>query len=449
MAGYWYAPPPPQPAALHVPPNAVAQGNAPPTPIGPGTQLDAIRSAWPQESWPAQTGDIVASQLATPWASPQPQPFYATRPLDALIRSLWPPESWPSQVLTGGGVGAITATPAPALYAPIGPLARAIAATISAAWPPEAWAAQMAGDTASLLAVVTTPVIFPSPLPVLRAALVSMWLPESWRAQSEAGIASGIAQIQLPPIYQPWSTVSRTALLRSLWLPEDWPAQAGARYAAWIPPPATAIPAAIRHPEILLWSPETWGAQPGTREAALFAATPPAQPYVNRWLSAVLRAAWLPEDWRAQSFPDIAAGTSPLPAPLPHPPSQFTISLWPVEFWGPQGGTRDAAILAPAQLIVFMPFVVGLPSVTAIAELQSLFAAAVTLQYVYSGAPTGIVVYQSIAAGTEVALGTAVTLQVSLGRPIGPAPCPIVESILVSNIPVVLSLMPSNVKVIH
>lgn len=402
--GHFYNPPPAvQPASLHAP-VATPWTNIAPNPIGSGAQFDAIRSAWPQESWAAQSGDTVAGPLA------------------AVV---------------------------PAARSAVGPIPEAVAAVINAAWLPEQWGTQIAGRTASLLAPVTTPVIFPSPLQILRSAVVSTWLPESWYAQSEAGIASGLAQIQLPPIYQPWSTTARTALLRSLWLPEDWPSQPGARYAAWIPPPATAIPAAIRHLEILLWTADTWGAQPGTRAASILAGVPAPKPYVNRWLSAVLRSAWLPEDWAAQTFPDIASGESPLTPPVPRPPSQFPISLWPAEFWGAQPGTRAAAILASAQILTFMPFVVGELQNIAIAQLQSLFGAVITLQYVFSGAPPETVVSQSIPPKTLVFPGEAVTLQISLGIQRGPIPIRVVESILVSNIPVVVSILPPNTQVLN
>ncbi len=443
--GHWYNPPPSVQPAVHAPVGTPA----PPNPIGAlgqGAKFNALLSAWPPESWPAQSGDTVASQLAAAWSNAPPNPIGSGAQFDA-IRSMWPQESWPAQSgdIVAGGLAPL----APAARSAVGPIPLAVAVAINAAWPPEQWGTQIAGDTASLLAVVTTPVIFPSPLRILRAAVASTWLPESWYAQSESGIASGIAQIQLPPIYQPWSTTSRMALLRSLWLPEVWPSQVGARYAAWIPLPVTAVPTAIRHPEILLWTADTWGAQSGTRAVSILATAPASQPYANRWLAAALRSAWAPEDWPVQTFPDIAAGTSPLPPPLPRSPSQFTISLWPVEFWGSQPGARGAAILASPQLLIFMPYVVGKLEIVAVAQLQSLFAPVITLQYVFSGAPPLTVVAQSIPRGTLVFPGEAVTLQISLGRQHGPAPCPIVESILVSNIPVVMSILPPNKKVIH
>lgn len=403
MGQFYTAPPAVQPASFHAP-VGTPQTNVPPNPIGSGAAFNAIRSTWLQESWPAQSSDIVAGPLA---------------PV------------------------------APAARSAGGPLQPAVAATINAAWPRDQWGTQTAGDSASLLAPVTTPVIFPSPLRILRAAVISTWLPESWYAQSESGIASGIAQTQTPPLYFPWSTVARTALLRSQWLPEDWPAQAGARYAAWIPPAVTAIPTVIRHPEILLWTADTWAAQPGTRNASTLAGHAAPLPYVNRWLSATLRSAWLPENWPAQTFPDIAGGTSPLTPPPLRPPSQFAISLWPVEFWNAQPGTRAAGILASAQILTFMPYVVGELQNVAIAQLQSLFAPTITLQYVFSGAPILTVVDQSIPRGTLVFPGEAVTLQISRGPRHGPRPLPIVESILVSNIPVVVSLLPPNKKVLH
>lgn len=405
MAGWFYNPPPPQPAAVYAPPNAAASSNVPPNPVGSGSPL---------------------------------------------IRSIWPQESWPSQVLTGGGVGALTAS----VFVPPVAIAAAnpnLLAAILRAWPPEQWAAQRAAQIASLFAAAANPpVAYPSP-PASLGSLRGSWPQESWYAQSESGIASGIAQTQLPPIYVPRPFARGMALLRSIWPAEDWPTQTAVRGAGWIPQqqPVTPLPTVIRHPEILLWMPDTWGAQPGTRSASLLAQAPGPQPYSNRWLLAALRSMWLPEDWPAQTFPDIAGGQSPLPPPSPLPPSQFTISLWPVEFWGPQGGTRDAAILANVQIPTFMPFVVGELQNVAVAQLQSLFGAVITLQYVYSGAPVGIVVAQSIPPGTLVFPGEAVTLQVSVGRQIGPAPCPIVESILVCNIPVVVSLLPCNVKVIH
>lgn len=403
MAGWFFAPAPPQPATVHVPPNATASTNVPPNPVGPGS---------------------------------------------LLIRSLWPAESWPTQELIGGGVGALTATPfvPPVAIAATNPT---VLAAIRQAWAPEQWAAQRAAQIASFFATVTNPpVVYPMP-PAAQAIARSLWPQESWYAQSEAGIASGIAQTQLPPVYQPWSIVPRMALLRSLWLPEDWRAQAGARYAAWIPPPATAIPTVIRHLEIGIWTPDTWGAQAGTRDAAIFAGVPAPYPYVNQWLAAALRSAWPPENWPAQTFPDIASGQSPLTPPVPQQPSQLAISLWPGESWGSQPGTRGAAILAVPQLLVFMPFVVGELRDVAVAQLQALFQPVITLQYVYSGAPPETVVAQSIAAGTLVFPGEALTLQISLGRPHGPAPCPIVESILISNIRVVLPLTACNVKVLH
>ena len=401
--GYWYNPPPPQPAAVHTPPNAAAQSNIPPNPVGPGS---------------------------------------------LLIRSIWPEESWPSQVPTGGGVGGWTA---PVFVPPVAIAATnpAVLTAIRSAWLAEQWPAQSGAQIASFLAaVVNPPVAYPT-LPPSLAIARGLWPQESWYAQSEAGIASGIAQVQLPPIYQPWSTVSRMSLLRSLWLPEDWPSQAGARYAAWIPPPVTPKPTVIRHPEILMWTADTWGAQSGTRDAAIFAGVPAPSPYVNRWLLAALRSTWLPEDWPAQTFPDFAGGQSPLTPPIPRSPPQFAISLWTPENWGAQPGTRGAGILAIPSILVYMPFVVGELQNVAVAQLQSLFAAAITLQYVYSGAPPLTVVDQSIPAGRLVVSGEAVTLQISLGPQIGPAPCSIVESILVSNIPVIVTLSPSNVKVLH
>lgn len=401
--GHWYNPPPPQLAAVHVPPNVAAASNIPPNPVGPGS---------------------------------------------LLIRSLWLPESWPTQELTGGGVGGLVAP----VFVPPTAIASgnaSVLATLIRSWPPEQWSAQRAAQIASLFATATNPpVAYPSRSATL-GSLPSRWPQESWYAQSESGIASGIAQTQLPAIYYPWSTASRMALLRSLWLPEDWPAQAGPRYAAWIPPPVTPLPTVIRHPEILLWTADTWGTQSGTRAAAILAGRPAPIPYVNRSLLAALRAMWLSEDWPAQTFPDIAGGQAPLPPAIPHPPSQFPISQWPVELWGPQAGTRDAAILANAQILTFMPFVVGELRDLAVAQLQVLFGAVITLQYVYSGAPVLTVVYQSIPPGTPVGAATPVILQISLGRQIGPAPCPIVESIVVCNIPVVLSILPPNKKVIH
>lgn len=406
MAGWFYNPPPPQPAAVHVPPNATASTNIPPNPVGPGSPL---------------------------------------------IRSLWPQESWPSQVLIGGGVGGLTASVfvPPVAIAATNP---AVLMAIRQAWPTEQWGAQRAAQIASFLAaVVNPPVIFPSLKLATQNSTLHSWSQESWYAQSEGGIASGIAQVQLPPIYQPWSTVGRMAILRALWPQEDWPAETAVHGGGWIPQqqPVAPLPTVIRHPEILLWTPDTWAAQTGTRAASIVAGVPASLPYVNRWLSAALRSAWPPEDWPAQTFPDFAGGESPLTPPPPRVPSQLAISLWPAELWGVQTGTRDAAILAPVQIVVLMPFVVGLQQNVAIAQLQALFAASITLQYVYSGAPVGIVVSQSIPKDTPVFSGEAVTLQISLGRQIGPAPCPIVESILVSNIPVVVSLLPSNVKVLH
>lgn len=401
--GQFYNPPPPQPAAIHVPPNASASANIPPNPVGSGS---------------------------------------------LLIRSTWPQESWSSQELIGGGVGALVApvfTP-PVAIAATNPAIRSL---IRMAWSPESWSAQRAAQIASIFAgVVTGPIAYPSRPASLRSVRDS-WPQESWYAQSESGIASGIAQTQLPPTYLPWSTISRMALLRGMWPGEDWRGQSGARYAAWIPRPATAIPTVIRHPEILLWPAETWGAQPGTRAAAIFAGVPAPLPYVNQWLSAALRSTWLPESWPAQTFPDIAGGQAPLPPAIPRPPSQFSIALWPIEFWGPQPGTRDAAILAIPQILTFMPFVVGELQNVAIAQLQSLFGAVITLQYVYSGARPQMVVAQSIPAGTEVGAGTPVTLQISLGIQRGPIPLIIVESILVSNIPVVVSILPPNTTVIQ
>lgn len=403
--GYWYNPPPPQPAAVHVPPNATAASNISPNPVGPGSPL---------------------------------------------IRSIWPQESWSSQVLIGGGVGALTAT----VFTPPNALAHgnpAVLMTIRQAWLPEGWPAQGAAQIASLFATpVNPPVVYPS-RPVALAALQGLWPQESWYAQSEAGIASGLAQVQLPPLYQPWSTTGRMALLRSLWLPEDWPSQTAVRGAGWIPQqqPVAPIPTAIRHLEILLWTPDTWAAQSGTRNARILAGVPATAPYVNRWLAAALRSTWLPESWPAQTFPDITPGVPTSLPPVPRAPSQFTISLWPAEFWPAQPGTRDAAIFANAQILRFMPYVVGELQFVAVAQLQALFQPVITLQYVFSGAPPLTVVAQSIPKGTLVFPGEALTLQVSLGIQHGPAPCPIVRSILVSNIPVVLSILPPNTTVIH
>lgn len=402
--GHWYNPPPPQPAAVHFPPNATAAANIPPNPVGPGS---------------------------------------------LLIRSLWPPqESWPSQVLVGGGVGGWTAS----VFVP--PVA--IAATnptvlvaIRQAWLPEQWSVPRPVQIAGLFAaVVTGPIAYPS-RPAALASLRGSWPPEQWYAQSEAGIASGLAQTQLPPVYSPNWYGDTLLLLVSTWPQESWLAQTGPKSAGWYPKPATYTPRPVPHWEWQQWPQEQWSAQAGARIASMLAIAPAPLPYMNRWLSAALRSTWLPEDWPAQTFPDIAGGQSPLSPPMPYPPSQFPISQWPVEFWGPQSGTRDAAILASSVIVVLMPYVVGLQVSVAVPELISLFGAVITPQYVYSGAPTGIVVAQSIPKDTPVFFGEGVTLEISLGRHIGPAPCPIVESIQVSNILVVVSLLPSNVKVIH
>jgi hypothetical protein len=127
----------------------------------------------------------------------------------------------------------------------------------------------------------------------------------------------------------------------------------------------------------------------------------------------------------------------------------LTIALWPMELWGAQPGTRAASILATPQLITFMPNVVGELQNVAITQLQSLFGAFITLQYVFSGAPPETVVAQSIPPGTLVMPATPVTLQISLGPQHGPLPTPLIESILISNIPVVVSLLPPNTQVLH
>ncbi len=401
--GHWYNPPPPQPAAVHFPPNATAAANIPPNPIGPGS---------------------------------------------LLIRSTWPQESWPSQVLIGGGIGGLTA---PVFVPPVAIAATnpTVLETIRQAWPPEQWPVQRGAQIASFFAaVVTGPIAYPS-RPAALAYVRGNWPQESWYAQSESGIASGLAQTQLPPVYSPNWYGDTLLLLVSTWPQESWPAQTGPKSAGWYPPPAIYTPRPVPHWEWQQWPQEQWSAQTGAKIASLLAIAPAPLPYVNRWLAAALRAAWLPEDWPAQTFPDIAGGQSPLTPPLPRPPSQFPISLWPVEFWGSQPGTRAAAILAGTQIITLMPYVVGLQQSVAVPELIALFGAIITPQYVYSGAQVGIVVAQSIPKDTPVFFGEAVTLEISLGSQIGPAPCPIVESVQVSNIPVVMSLVPSNVKVIH
>jgi len=403
MAGWFYNPPPPQPAAVHAPPNAAAQSNIPPNPIGSGAAFDAIRSMWMPEAWAAQTGAIVAAQFAAPFVPPVA--IAATNPT--------------------------------------------VLAAIRASWLPEQWAAQRAGQIASLFAAAFVgPVAYPS-APKSLATIRGLWPTEQWYAQSEAAIASGLAQIQLPPVYSPNWYGDTLMLLVSTWPREDWRAQTGPKSAGWYPKPAIYTPRPVPHLEGQQWTPEQWAAQTGAKIATQFSTPPASLPYVNLWLAAALRSAWLPESWPAQTFPDIASGQAQLPPPIPRPPSQFPISQWPVEFWGPQSGTRDAAIFASAEIITLMPWVVGEQVNVAVAQLQSLFGAVITLQYAFSGAPVGIVVYQSIPAGTEVGAGTAVTLQVSMGRQIGPAPCSIVESILVSNIPVVVSLLPPNKKVVH
>lgn len=401
MAGWFYNPPPPQPAAVHFPPNAAAQSNIPPNPIGSGS---------------------------------------------LLIRSTWPQESWPSQELIGGGVGALVA---PVFVPPVAIAATnpSILASIRQAWTPEQWSAQRAAQIASLFAsVVTGPIAYPSP-PAALASLRGSWPPEQWYAQSESGIASGLAQTQLPAVYSPNWYGDTLLLLVSTWPREDWRAQTGPKSAGWYPQPATYTPRAAPHWEWQQWPQEQWNSQTGARIASMLASPSAPIPYLNRWLAAALRSAWLPEDWPAQTFPDIAGGQSPLNPPMPRPPSQLTISLWPGEFWGPQSGTRDAAILASVEIITLMPWVVGLQQSVAVIELIGLFQAIITVQYVYSGAPIGTVVFQSIAAGTPVSIGTSVTLEVSLGSQIGPIPKPIIESTLPCSITVVESLIPSNIKV--
>jgi len=401
--GHWYNPPPPQPAAVHLPPNAAARSNIPPNPIGPGTLFDAIRSMWPPETWAAQSGDTIAAQFAAPFVPPVA--IAATNP--------------------------------------------AVLAAIRQSWPSESWDAQRGAHIANFFAsVVTGPIAYPS-RPAALAVIRGLWDPEQWYAQSESGIASGLAQVQLPPIYTPNWYGDTLLMLVSTWPREDWPAQTGPKSAGWYPKPAIYTPRPVPHLEGQQWTQEQWSAQTAPRIATLFSTVPAALPYINRSLAAALRSIWPQEDWPAQTFPDIASGQAPIPPPVPRSPPQFTISLWPPEFWGTQLGTRGAAILATPQLLTFMPWVVGELQNVAIAQLESLFAATITLQYVYSGAPPLTVVYQSIPKDTLVFTGEAVTLEISLGPQHGPSPTPIVESILISNIPIVVSILPPNKTVIQ
>ncbi len=421
MAGWFYPPPPPLPTLVPAPPGTTAVGNQPPTPVGPGAAYTALRSTWPEESWPAQRSATIASQLATAWLNPAsptyPLPFYNAAN-GVLIRSAWPPELWPSQVLIGGGVGALTAT----VFTPpqaIAGSAASLRQIFSTWWGPESWPAQRGATIAAQFAtVVNPPVFFPTPSAAVRMAILQSWPQEQWYAQSEGGIASGIAQIQVPPLYLPSSRVAQQALINATWPRDDWPAQwAGATAGAWFRLPVVAKPSPPAHFEAWLWPQEDWPAQRGARIAALFATAPQALPYINVSQRMALVAMWPPEQWAAQTGAIIAAQFAVPPPLLPfvNVPLQMILrSLWPSEQWTHQTQAPTAGIIATP----FVPFVGVLVS-TAVFQIVNA-GLEVFIQYATSATvPPGYVISQSPAALTNLPTWTVVTITVS-GGPAAP-----------------------------
>lgn len=417
MAGWYYAPPPPIPTLVPEPPGTTAVGNQPPTPVGPGAAAIALRSTWPPESWPAQSGDTVASTLATAWLNPAtvpyPLPFYNTAQASA-IRSAWTPETWPSQVLIGGGVGALTAT----VFTPPQSIAGSSAAlrTIFGTWwGPESWAAQRGATIAAQFAtVVNPPTFYPAPPVGIRLAILQSWPTEYWYAQSECAVAAGLANLQVPPLYLPSSRIPKFAALGSTWLPEDWRAQwAGATAGAWFQLPVVPKPVSPRHFEAMLWPQEDWAAQRGARIASLFAVAPQAQPYINVSRLMGLLGTWSPEQWAAQTGADVASQFAGQPPPPPYINVPLQVILrgdWPAEQWSSQTQAPTGALVA----IPIIPFVGVLVS-TAVFDIVNA-GLEVFIQYATDPViPAGYVISQTPAEFSTVPAWTVITITVSTG----------------------------------
>lgn len=417
--GWWYAPPPPsQPPLPPKSSGAQAWGNAPPTPIGPGAVLAALRSTWPVEQWPVQSSATVASQLAnTLPAPPFPVPF-PNAALQETIRAAWPAESWPSQVLEGGGVGALTANP----FVPPVPIFSSNAANrviLQAAWsPPESWPAQHGTNIAGILATpVNPPVIFPAAPMAVRLSILHSWPQEMWRAQSEPGIAAGLAQLQIPPIYIPSSRVPVfTGILRA-WPQEDWAAQAGARGAGgWFVPTAIYTPSPVRHLEYLIWPQPDWPAQRGANIASLFATGVAPLPWINRALQNQLLASWPQEMWAAQRAAALVPGfaTPPPTYPYNNLPLFYSVrSAWPQEWWdyqtqAPAGGITAGPFVPPIGPLILSEAIYIIVNANLLVAVPFIYEASDTI-------PPGYVIATIPPAGTQLPIWTPVTIVVSGG----------------------------------
>lgn len=360
MAGWFYNPPP-QPQSLQ--PSTAPEANPASTYTnnsGPilAANLVATVSTWPVESWSAQRGATVASQLATAKSSVAPIPHI--NKAQRLSQTSWVPEQWGTQVPIGGGVGGTLAAVTSATQVPA--VLVAANAAVRTLWPEPQWDAQAEMTVASIFAGVANPPSLVSHAPAqVQAGVIATWLPEEWRGQSESAIAGGLSQIIPPPVLIPSQAQFAASVAGgALWPRETWSVQTSVHSLAWLPAPITAIPKPVPHTEAGSWPQEQWNAQTGAVVASRLATVQQQIPPLNAGLLANLQSSWPREQWSAQTATNIAGLLAPVKPPtfVNNPPLQPTVfatllASWPKEDWSAQAGARVASQFS--QLISYVP----------------------------------------------------------------------------------------------
>lgn len=315
--------------------------------------LSVLRSSWPQESWSAQTGAHVASQLATPWVTPT---VFSSRAYTYTL------QGWSTQKLIGGGVGAIAATTASPQVPAVQTASRA---AVRSLWPEPQWDAQAEMTVASIFAMpANPPSLDPYPPAQRLAALIGTWPVDNWVGQSESAIAGGLSNVVPPQALTP--SQNRFAVLvagGTIWPRETWGPQTAPHSLAWLPAPITAIPYPVAHNEIRSWPPEQWPAQEAPEIASQFATVQQQIPPLPVGAIANIQSSWPREQWNAQTATNIAAQLASVKPPtfVNNPPIQLSlfaelIGSWPQPSWPAQTGANVASQVAQAAITTYNPY---------------------------------------------------------------------------------------------
>lgn len=359
MAGWFYTPIP-NPRQLQqsiAGPTDTSVGTANPITGSSQETNSLIVSSWGQESWGAQRGPTVAAQLATPQLIVQPVPHSGVRRL-ATIYGGWQNRDYALVNLPSGPTGIDVIAPPPpqaVLNAPY------TFAAIRGVWPEEQWYAQAESTLASIFATPANQIISPArPLSLAQSNVLDSWPAEDWRGQSESAVAGGVATPVPAVLTTPQFSLAKLIAGGQIWPQEIWGSQTQPHTTAWLPPPITAIPEPVPHPEILSWPQEAWSAQRGATVAGGLATISQQIPPLPVGMLSTLVSSWPREQWNAQTGPTVAGYLAPVRPPtfVNNPPLQSAIfnqiiGLWPQPSWPAQTG--DTVASGFAQTVTYNP----------------------------------------------------------------------------------------------